>query len=124
MENILENFTSLHLGVNRNLNCLTKCYFSQTQYETAFCLLKSELFVAAGPALPSVVAYPKRSQTSTADSDLKEDGIPSRKSSGAAAGGKGIAPASPMLGNASNPNKADIPERKKSPAVPSVSTVG
>ncbi|MEJ1275946.1 hypothetical protein NN561_006845 [Cricetulus griseus] len=73
----------------------------------------------AGPAIPSVVAYPKRSQTSTADSDLKEDGIPSRKSSGTAVGGKGIAPASPMLGNASNPNKADIPERKKSPAIPS-----
>ncbi|XP_029415817.1 MAP/microtubule affinity-regulating kinase 3 isoform X8 [Nannospalax galili] len=73
----------------------------------------------AGPAIPSVVAYPKRSQTSTADSDLKEDGIPSRKSSGSAVGGKGIAPASPMLGNASNPNKADIPERKKNPAVPS-----
>ncbi|XP_055448741.1 MAP/microtubule affinity-regulating kinase 3 isoform X2 [Psammomys obesus] len=73
----------------------------------------------AGPAIPSVVAYPKRSQTSTADSDLKEDGITSRKSGGSAVGGKGIAPASPMLGNASNPNKADIPERKKSPAVPS-----
>ncbi|EDL18624.1 MAP/microtubule affinity-regulating kinase 3, isoform CRA_b [Mus musculus] len=73
----------------------------------------------AGPAIPSVVAYPKRSQTSTADSDLKEDGIPSRKSSSSAVGGKGIAPASPMLGNAGNPNKADIPERKKSPAVPS-----
>jgi len=77
----------------------------------------------AGPAIPSVVAYPKRSQTSTADSDLKEDGIPSRKSSGSAVGGKGIAPASPMLGNASNPNKADIPERKKSSTVPSVSIV-
>ncbi|XP_012868340.1 PREDICTED: MAP/microtubule affinity-regulating kinase 3 [Dipodomys ordii] len=76
----------------------------------------------AGPAIPSVVAYPKRSQTSTADSDLKEDGIASRKSSGSAVGGKGIAPASPMLGNASNPNKADIPERKKSPAVPSVTS--
>ncbi|XP_069853599.1 MAP/microtubule affinity-regulating kinase 3 isoform X3 [Dipodomys merriami] len=76
----------------------------------------------AGPAIPSVVAYPKRSQTSTADSDLKEDGIASRKSSGSAVGGKGIAPASPMLGNASNPNKADIPERKKSPAVPSSNT--
>ncbi|XP_048218923.1 MAP/microtubule affinity-regulating kinase 3 isoform X3 [Perognathus longimembris pacificus] len=75
-----------------------------------------------GPAIPSVVAYPKRSQTSTADSDLKEDGIASRKSSGSAVGGKGIAPASPMLGNASNPNKADIPERKKSPAVPSSNT--
>lgn len=69
------------------------------------------------------MAYPKRSQTSTADGDLKEDGIPSRKSSGSAVGGKGIAPASPMLGNASNPNKADIPERKKSSAVPSVSVV-
>ncbi|XP_033622723.1 MAP/microtubule affinity-regulating kinase 3 isoform X6 [Fukomys damarensis] len=76
----------------------------------------------AGPAVPSVVAYPKRSQTSTADSDLKEDGIPSRKSNSSAGGGKGIAPASPMLGNASNPNKADIPERKKSPAVPSSNT--
>ncbi|XP_032962869.1 MAP/microtubule affinity-regulating kinase 3 isoform X8 [Rhinolophus ferrumequinum] len=78
--------------------------------------------ISAGPAVPSVVAYPKRSQTSTADGDLKEDGIPSRKSSGSAVGGKGIAPASPMLGNASNPNKADIPERKKSSAVPSSNT--
>ncbi|XP_016782260.3 MAP/microtubule affinity-regulating kinase 3 isoform X17 [Pan troglodytes] len=76
----------------------------------------------AGPAIPSVVVYPKRSQTSTADSDLKEDGISSRKSSGSAVGGKGIAPASPMLGNASNPNKADIPERKKSSTVPSSNT--
>ncbi|XP_040334243.1 MAP/microtubule affinity-regulating kinase 3 isoform X3 [Herpailurus yagouaroundi] len=76
----------------------------------------------AGPAIPSVVAYPKRSQTSTADSDLKEDGIPSRKTSGSAVGGKGTAPASPMLGSASNPNKADIPERKKSSAVPSSNT--
>uniref|UniRef100_A0A8C3W6B1 non-specific serine/threonine protein kinase n=1 Tax=Catagonus wagneri TaxID=51154 RepID=A0A8C3W6B1_9CETA len=76
----------------------------------------------AGPAIPSVVVYPKRSQTSTADSDLKEDGIPSRKPGGSAVGGKGIAPASPMLGNASNPNKADIPERKKSSTVPSSNT--
>ncbi|XP_065492900.1 MAP/microtubule affinity-regulating kinase 3 isoform X7 [Caloenas nicobarica] len=74
----------------------------------------------AGPSIPSVVAYPKRSQTSTTDSDLKEEGIQSRKSSSSAVGGRGIAPASPMLGNASNPNKADIPERKKSSAVPSL----
>ncbi|KAF7251795.1 MAP/microtubule affinity-regulating kinase 3 [Varanus komodoensis] len=72
----------------------------------------------AGPSVPPVVAYPKRSQTSTTDSDLKEEGIQSRKSSGTAAGGRGIAPASPMLGNASNPNKADIPERKRSSAAP------
>uniref|UniRef100_A0A8C2SGD2 non-specific serine/threonine protein kinase n=1 Tax=Capra hircus TaxID=9925 RepID=A0A8C2SGD2_CAPHI len=73
----------------------------------------------AGPAIPSVVAYPKRSQTSTPDSDLKEDGVPCRKPGTSAIGGKGVAPASPMLGNASNPNKADIPERKKSSTVPS-----
>ncbi|XP_074005554.1 MAP/microtubule affinity-regulating kinase 3 isoform X4 [Numenius arquata] len=72
----------------------------------------------AGPSIPSVVAYPKRSQTSTTDGDLKEEGIQSRKSSSSAVGGRGIAPASPMLGNASNPNKADIPERKKGSAVP------
>nr|XP_013796251.1 PREDICTED: MAP/microtubule affinity-regulating kinase 3 isoform X3 [Apteryx mantelli mantelli] len=76
----------------------------------------------AGPSIPSVVAYPKRSQTSTTDGDLKEEGIQSRKSSSSAVAGRGIAPASPMLGNASNPNKADIPERKKSSAVPSNNT--
>ncbi|XP_030337126.1 MAP/microtubule affinity-regulating kinase 3 isoform X13 [Strigops habroptila] len=76
----------------------------------------------AGPSIPSVVAYPKRSQTSTTDSDLKKEGIQSRKSSSTAVAGRGIAPASPMLGNASNPNKADIPERKKSSAVPSNNT--
>ncbi|XP_054828916.1 MAP/microtubule affinity-regulating kinase 3 isoform X6 [Eublepharis macularius] len=72
----------------------------------------------AGPSIPPVVAYPKRSQTSTADGDLKEE----RKSGSSAAGGRGIAPASPMLGNASNPNKADIPERKKSSAAPNNNT--
>lgn len=85
---------------------------------------KSELFfIAAGPAIPSVVAYPKRSQTSTADGDLKADGAPPRRAGGSAGGGKGMAPASPMLGNASNPNKADIPERKPGSTVPSVSAV-
>uniref|UniRef100_A0A4W3IX66 non-specific serine/threonine protein kinase n=1 Tax=Callorhinchus milii TaxID=7868 RepID=A0A4W3IX66_CALMI len=59
-----------------------------------------------------VVSYPKRSQTSTADSDLKEEGH-SRKTV-TTAGGRGIAPPSPMLGNANNPNKAEIPDRKKS----------
>uniref|UniRef100_G1PTG5 non-specific serine/threonine protein kinase n=1 Tax=Myotis lucifugus TaxID=59463 RepID=G1PTG5_MYOLU len=76
----------------------------------------------AGPAIPSVVAYPKRSQTSTADGDLKADGAPSRRAGSSAGGGKGMAPASPMLGNASNPNKADIPERKTSSTVPNSNT--
>ncbi|XP_044128144.1 MAP/microtubule affinity-regulating kinase 3 isoform X6 [Bufo gargarizans] len=71
----------------------------------------------AGPAIPSVTVYPKRSQTSTTDNDLKEE-VQSRKSSSAVSG-RGVTPPSPMLGNANNPNKADIPERKKSSVVPS-----
>ncbi|XP_048455682.1 MAP/microtubule affinity-regulating kinase 3a isoform X10 [Rhincodon typus] len=67
----------------------------------------------AGPSIPPVVSYPKRSQTSTADSDLKEE-VQSRKSSTTAVGGRGITPPSPKLGSANNPNKAEIPDRKKS----------
>lgn len=75
----------------------------------------------AGPAIPAVTVYPKRSQTSTTDNDLKEEAVQSRKSSSSAVSGRGVTPPSPMLGNANNPNKADIPERKKSSVVPSVS---
>ncbi|XP_030070008.1 MAP/microtubule affinity-regulating kinase 3 isoform X1 [Microcaecilia unicolor] len=73
----------------------------------------------AGPSIPPVVAYPKRSQTSTTDNDLKEEGIQARKSSTSTTSGKGVTPPSPMLGNANNPNKADIPERKRNSLVPS-----
>ncbi|XP_043553430.1 MAP/microtubule affinity-regulating kinase 3a isoform X9 [Chiloscyllium plagiosum] len=72
----------------------------------------------AGPSIPPVVSYPKRSQTSTADSDLKEE-VQSRKSSTTAVGGRGITPSSPKLGSANNPNKAEIPDRKKSSVVTS-----
>uniref|UniRef100_A0A8C9WC35 MAP/microtubule affinity-regulating kinase 3 n=1 Tax=Scleropages formosus TaxID=113540 RepID=A0A8C9WC35_SCLFO len=51
-------------------------------------------------------------QNTTADANLKEeDGVQPRKSS--TAGAQSLPPHSPMLGNASNPNKADIPDRKK-----------
>ncbi|XP_072895833.1 MAP/microtubule affinity-regulating kinase 3a isoform X4 [Hemitrygon akajei] len=76
----------------------------------------------AGPSIPPVVSYAKRSQTSTTDSDLKEE-VQSRKSSTTAVGGRGIIPSSPKLGNANNPNKAEIPDRKKNSAVTSNNTV-
>ncbi|XP_072539099.1 MAP/microtubule affinity-regulating kinase 3 isoform X16 [Salminus brasiliensis] len=70
----------------------------------------------AGPAIPSV-AYPKRSQTTTADGEHKEESSAQpRKSS--SSGSRGMAPPSPMLGNANNPNKADIPDRKKGSTAP------
>lgn len=67
------------------------------------------------------MAHPKRSQTSTTDNSAKEEGgVQLRKAS--TPGSRGAPPSSPLLGNANNPNKADIPERRKGVATgPSVS---
>uniref|UniRef100_A0A4W4FR35 MAP/microtubule affinity-regulating kinase 3 n=1 Tax=Electrophorus electricus TaxID=8005 RepID=A0A4W4FR35_ELEEL len=70
----------------------------------------------AGPSIPSA-GYPKRSQTTTAENEHKEEGgVQPRKSS--SSGSRGMVPPSPVMGNANNPNKADIPERKKGSAPP------
>ncbi|XP_076872965.1 MAP/microtubule affinity-regulating kinase 3 isoform X6 [Brachyhypopomus gauderio] len=75
----------------------------------------------AGPSVPSA-GYPKRSQTTTAENEHKEEGgVQPRKSS--SSGSRGMAPPSPMLGNAHNPNKADIPDRKKGSAPPGSNSV-
>lgn len=67
------------------------------------------------------MAHPKRSQTSTADNGAKEEGgVQLRKPS--TPGSRAAPPSSPLLGNANNPNKADIPDRRKGVATgPSVS---
>ncbi|KAK1891863.1 MAP/microtubule affinity-regulating kinase 3 [Dissostichus eleginoides] len=55
-------------------------------------------------------SHPKRSQTTTAENSAKEEGgVQLRKPT--TPGGR--PPASPLLGNANNPNKADIPDRRK-----------
>ncbi|XP_015243264.1 MAP/microtubule affinity-regulating kinase 3-like isoform X4 [Cyprinodon tularosa] len=65
-----------------------------------------------GQNVPSGMAHPKRSQTTTGDNSVKEEGgAPIRKPS--SAGSRGGQPSSPLLGSANNPNKADIPDRKK-----------
>ncbi|KAF4070782.1 hypothetical protein AMELA_G00277520 [Ameiurus melas] len=75
----------------------------------------------AGPTIPSV-GHPKRSQTTTADNEHKEESSAQpRKSS--SSGSRGMAPPSPLLGNANNPNKADIPDRKKASTAPGSNTV-
>lgn len=71
--------------------------------------------------MPPGAAHPKRSQTSTTDNSAKEEGgVQLRKPS--TPGSRGAPPSSPLLGNANNPNKADIPDRRKGVATgPSVS---
>uniref|UniRef100_A0A4W5PPB3 MAP/microtubule affinity-regulating kinase 3 n=1 Tax=Hucho hucho TaxID=62062 RepID=A0A4W5PPB3_9TELE len=54
-----------------------------------------------GQNVPPGSGHPKRSQTSTAENNIKEEG------------GRCVPPPSPLLGNANNPNKADIPNGRK-----------
>uniref|UniRef100_A0A8C1GJS8 non-specific serine/threonine protein kinase n=1 Tax=Cyprinus carpio TaxID=7962 RepID=A0A8C1GJS8_CYPCA len=64
-----------------------------------------------GPSVP--VTHPKRSPTSTGEGDLKEERLPSRKASCSVVGSRSIPPSSPMVSSANNPNKAEIPDRRK-----------
>ncbi|KAM9842601.1 MAP/microtubule affinity-regulating kinase 3a isoform 12-T12 [Aulostomus maculatus] len=65
-----------------------------------------------GQNVPPGMAHPKRSQTTTAENSVKEEsGVQLRKPS--TPGSRGAPPSSPLLGNANNPNKADIPDRRK-----------
>lgn len=76
---------------------------------------------AVGQNAPPGMAHPKRSQTSTADNSAKEEGGVQLRKPGTP-GSRGAPPSSPLLGNANNPNKADIPDRRKGVATgPSVS---
>ncbi|XP_056867588.1 MAP/microtubule affinity-regulating kinase 3a isoform X25 [Takifugu flavidus] len=65
-----------------------------------------------GQNVPPGMAHPKRSQTSTADNSAKEEGGVQLRKPGTP-GSRGAPPSSPLLGNANNPNKADIPDRRK-----------
>lgn len=68
------------------------------------------------------MAHPKRSQTTTGDNSAKDE-VQLRKPG--TPGSRGAPPSSPLLGNANNPNKADIPDRRKGATTgPSVSCWG
>ncbi|XP_063167948.1 MAP/microtubule affinity-regulating kinase 4 isoform X3 [Candoia aspera] len=63
--------------------------------------------------------HPKRSPTSTGDGELKEERMPPRKASCSvvSSGRGGIPPSSPMVSSANNPNKSEIPDRRKDSTV-------
>ncbi|KAI5626761.1 MAP/microtubule affinity-regulating kinase 4 isoform X3, partial [Silurus asotus] len=70
-----------------------------------------------GPAVTT--AHPKRSPTSTGESDLKEERLATRKAGCSVVGSRSIPPSSPMVSTANNPNKAEIPDRRKEAVVAS-----
>ncbi|KAL0165040.1 hypothetical protein M9458_040793, partial [Cirrhinus mrigala] len=98
-----------HLKVQKNVSSNQKQRRYSDQGEHAFCTLSS----AVSWSNHSCGGLPQ-------ENDHKEEGsAQARKSS--SSGSRGMAPPSPMLGNANNPNKADIPDRKKSAGAPGVS---
>ncbi|XP_052385710.1 MAP/microtubule affinity-regulating kinase 4 isoform X1 [Oncorhynchus keta] len=64
-----------------------------------------------GPSMP--VMHPKRSPTSTGDRELREGRMPPRKASCSVMGSRSLPPSSPMVSSANNPNKSEIPDRRK-----------
>ncbi|KAG7264734.1 hypothetical protein CRUP_025912 [Coryphaenoides rupestris] len=55
----------------------------------------------------------KRSPTSTGERELREGRMPSRKASCSVMGSHSLPPSSPMVSSANNPNKSEIPDRRK-----------
>lgn len=82
-------------------------------FESSVCDLFIYIFISVvGQNVPPGMAHPKRSQTTTAENSAKEEGGVQLRKPGTQ-GSRGAPPASPLLGNANNPNKADIPDRRK-----------
>lgn len=67
------------------------------------------------------VMHPKRSPTGGADRELRESRMPPRKASCSVMGSRSLPPSSPMVSTANNPNKAEIPERRKDMTATTVS---
>ena len=67
------------------------------------------------------VMHPKRSPTSTGDRELREGRMPSRKASCSVMGSHSLPPSSPMVSSANNPNKSEIPDRRKEMTATTVS---
>lgn len=83
------------------------------------CLRSAVLHNKGGPSMP--VMHPKRSPTSTGDRELREGRMPSRKASCSVMGSHSLPPSSPMVSSANNPNKSEIPDRRKDMTATTVS---
>lgn len=112
-----ESVTTCHLDVVRTARTRNPEVLRITQRRFLLFLLTPAqhcpLPLPGGPS-PAPL-HPKRSPTSTGEAELKEERLPGRKASCSAAGSgsRGLPPSSPMVSSAHNPNKAEIPERRK-----------
>ncbi|TSN39340.1 MAP/microtubule affinity-regulating kinase 4 [Bagarius yarrelli] len=108
-QNPISNGTSKHSSTSSSSSASTTHNKPQRSASTYHRQRRHSDF--CGPAATST--QHKRSPTSTGESDSKEERLAARKAACNVVGSRNIPPSSPMVSTANNPNKAEIPDRRK-----------
>uniref|UniRef100_A0A7N6FDE4 non-specific serine/threonine protein kinase n=1 Tax=Anabas testudineus TaxID=64144 RepID=A0A7N6FDE4_ANATE len=107
----IANGTNKHSSATGSSSSSTSSSHSKTQRSASTYHRQRRHSDFCGPSMP--VMHPKRSPTSTGDRELREGRMPSRKASCSVMGSHSLPPSSPMVSSANNPNKSEIPDRRK-----------
>ncbi|XP_076017553.1 MAP/microtubule affinity-regulating kinase 4 isoform X2 [Genypterus blacodes] len=107
----ITNGTNKHSSATGSSSSSSSSSHSKTQRSASTYHRQRRHSDFCGPSMP--VMHPKRSPTSTADRELREGRMPSRKASCSVMGSHSLPPSSPMVSSANNPNKSEIPDRRK-----------
>ncbi|CAL8364318.1 unnamed protein product [Lota lota] len=109
--NPITNGTNKHSSATGSTSSSSSSSHSKTQRSASTYHRQRRHSDFCGPSMP--VMHPKRSPTSTGDRELREGRMPSRKASCSVMGSHSLPPSSPMVSSANNPNKSEIPDRRK-----------
>ncbi|XP_071387977.1 MAP/microtubule affinity-regulating kinase 4-like isoform X1 [Centroberyx affinis] len=107
----ITNGTNKHSSATGSSSSSSSSSHSKTQRSASTYHRQRRHSDFCGPSMP--VMHPKRSPTSTGDRELREGRMPSRKASCSVMGSHSLPPSSPMVSSANNPNKSEIPDRRK-----------
>uniref|UniRef100_A0A8C2WP18 MAP/microtubule affinity-regulating kinase 3 n=1 Tax=Cyclopterus lumpus TaxID=8103 RepID=A0A8C2WP18_CYCLU len=107
----ITNGTNKHSSATGSSSSSTSSSHSKTQRSASTYHRQRRHSDFCGPSMP--VMHPKRSPTNTGERELREGRMPSRKTSCSVMGSHSLPPSSPMVSSANNPNKSEIPDRRK-----------
>ncbi|XP_048122864.1 LOW QUALITY PROTEIN: MAP/microtubule affinity-regulating kinase 4 [Alosa alosa] len=107
----ITNGTNKHSSATGSSSSSSSSSHSKTQRSSSTYHRQRRHSDFCGPSMP--VMHPKRSPTTGGDRDLRESRMPPRKASCSVMGSRSLPPSSPMVSSANNPNKAEIPDRRK-----------
>ncbi|KAL2095399.1 hypothetical protein ACEWY4_010118 [Coilia grayii] len=107
----ITNGTNKHSSATGSSSSSSSSSHSKTQRSSSTYHRQRRHSDFCGPSMP--VMHPKRSPTTGGDRDLRENRMPPRKASCSVMGSRSLPPSSPMVSSANNPNKAEIPDRRK-----------